>query len=76
MDAASFRADALRWEAEMSESELAGFAEAKMIGSVTQHGDAYLAQRTAQAEERRWPLPLEQVTAVFDRQATGRQTPG
>jgi pSer/pThr/pTyr-binding forkhead associated (FHA) protein len=62
MDVGNFEADALRWEAEMS--ELAG---AKMVDGVTQHGDAYLAHWSAHAEERRWPLPLEQVTVTIGR---------
>jgi hypothetical protein len=62
MDVGNFRADALRWEAEMS--ELAG---AEMAGGVTQHSDAYLAHWSAHAEERRWPLPLEHVTVTIGR---------
>jgi FHA domain/Bacterial regulatory proteins, luxR family len=65
MDGAALRADALRWEAEMSE-----MVGATVPVGATPHDDAYLAQWDAQAKERRWPLGPERVTVTIGRAST------
>jgi predicted component of type VI protein secretion system len=52
------------------EAEMSDVVGVRVAGENTPHGDAYLSLWSTQAQERRWPLPPERLTATIGRAST------